>query len=218
MQLKVFLCPPAQAQTTLPEGFAYVADVCENVLLEMRYYSTYNFVGTRIDDYNAPVAILTQQAADALATAARQLQEQGYVLKIFDAYRPTGAVQHFARWAQDPEDATMKPYFYPDVDKSQLFAKGYISTKSGHSRGSTVDLTLVNMQTGQELDMGTSFDFFGTASHYGTGLVTAQQAQNREILRTAMSAAGFTPYNNEWWHFTLTDEPYPDTYFDFPVQ
>lgn len=207
----------SQSNTALPEGFAYVADVCE-VLQDIRYYSSYNFVGARINGYEAPVAILTTQAAQALAGVAQQLKQQGYILKIFDSYRPTSAVEHFASWAKNPEDTAMKPYFYPDVDKSQLFNKGYLATKSGHSRGSTVDLTLVDMQTGHELDMGTGFDFFGPASHFGSGLVTTQQAANRQLLRSAMQGGGFVPYQNEWWHFTLENEPYPDTYFEFAVR
>lgn len=206
---------PAMGQA-LPQGFVYVADVVPDVLLEIRYYSTYNFVGQRIDGYEAPVAIMTVEAAEALGQAARALAGQGYRIKIFDAYRPTTAVEHFVRWAQT-DDEQMKPYFFPDVEKGQLFELGYVATQSGHSRGSTVDLTLVDMSTGQELDMGTPFDFFGQESHFGTSLITEEQAANREILKNAMTSAGFVFFSGEWWHYLLANEPYPDTYFDFPV-
>ena len=201
----------------LPEGFVYVTDVIETALLDVRYYGNNNFIGTRIDGYEAPTAVLTEEAAAALKVAADILEEQGFYIKVFDAFRPQRAVDHFVRWAQDLDDQKMKELFYPDVDKSKLFELGYIAEKSGHSRGSTVDLTLVEIATGKELDMGSGFDFFGPISHHGTGLITKEQEANRNILRDAMVAAGFAIYPEEWWHYTLKDEPYPDQYFDFPV-
>jgi len=201
----------------LPEGFVYVTDVIETAQLDIRYYSGYNFVGTRINGYNAPTAILTVEAAEALKKAADILDEQGYYIKVFDAYRPVRAVEHFVLWAQDLDDQKMKAEFYPEVDKALLFDLGYIALRSGHSRGSVVDLTLVYKDTLDEVDMGSSFDFFGPISHHGTDLITPEQEANRNVLRDAMVAAGFEPYPEEWWHYRLIDEPYTDTYFDFPV-
>jgi len=202
----------------LPDGFVYVTDEIPTAILEIRYFSEDNFVGAVIDGYHAPKAILTKEAAQALKKAADSLYEQGYYIKVFDAYRPQRAVDHFVRWAQDLSATQMKEKYYPDVDKALLFELGYIAEKSGHSRGSTVDLTLVDVSTGTELDMGSGFDFFGEISHHGTDLITKEQEQNRNILRDAMVNAGFEPYPEEWWHYTLRDEPYPDTYFDFPVE
>lgn len=202
----------------LPKGFVYVHDVIETVQYDIRYYGEDNFVGTRIDGYLAPVALLTEEAAAALKVAADILEEQGYYIKIYDAYRPQRAVDHFVRWAQDVGDTKMKAKYYPGLDKSQLFPLGYIAEKSGHSRGSVVDLTLVDMATGEELDMGSGFDFFGDISNHGTDLITPEQERNRNILRDAMVAAGFEIYPEEWWHYLLKDEPYPDTYFDFEVR
>ena len=202
----------------LPDGFVYIKDEIPTAILEIRYFSEDNFVGTRIDGYHAPKAILSKEAAQALKKAADNLYEQGYYIKIFDAYRPQRAVNHFIRWAKDLDDTKMKGKYYPALDKSVLFKLGYIAEKSGHSRGSTVDLTLVDISTGKELDMGTGFDFFGEISNHGTDLITKQQEKNRNILRDAMVGAGFEILPEEWWHYKLKDEPYPDTYFDFPVK
>ncbi len=197
--------------------FVMISETVPDAILEIRYYSTYNFVGERIDGYQAPVALLTREAAEALKEVSDELAEQGYRLKIYDAYRPQSAVEHFKRWAADLEDVSMKEYFYPDLDKSVLFSQGYISSKSGHSRGSTVDVTLFDMDTGKELDMGGTFDWFGPRSHPNFTGLTEEQAANRKLLRDTMLAHGFKGINTEWWHFTLKNEPYPDTYFDFPV-
>jgi len=199
-------------------GFVLITDVIPDAILEIRYYSTFNFVGERIDGYEAPVAYLTREAAQALAGASQDLMAQGYRIKIYDAYRPQSAVDHFKAWAADVDDVRMQEYFYPELDKSVLFEQGYIAAKSGHSRGSTVDLTLVDMKTGRDVDMGGGFDYFGRLSHpaYTQGL-TQEQIDNRNILRDAMTANGFKAINTEWWHFTLKNEPYPNTYFDFPV-
>lgn len=205
-------------QNRLPDGFVYVTDRIPTAQLEIRYFGGDNFVGRRIDGYQAPKAILTKEAAQALKKAADILCQQGYYIKIFDAYRPQRAVDHFVRWAKDLDDTKMKGKYYPDLDKSVLFELGYIAEKSGHSRGSTVDLTLVDIKTGGELDMGSGFDFFGEISNHGTGLITKEQEKNRNILRNAMVSAGFEVYPEEWWHYKLEDEPYPDTYFDFPVK
>ena len=211
-------CASSSNQNSLPEGFVYVTDVIPTAQLEIRYFSEDNFVGTVIDGYEAPKAILTVEAAQALKKAADALEEQGYYIKIFDAYRPQRAVDYFVRWSKDLNDTKMKEKYYPELDKSVLFEQGYIAEKSGHSRGSTVDLTLVEISTGKEVDMGSGFDFFGEISHHGTHLITAEQEKNRNILRDAMVEAGFKIYTEEWWHYTLENEPYPDTYFDFPVK
>ena len=219
--------------------FVYITDVVPDAILEIRYYGTYNFVGTRIDGYLAPTALLTRRAADSLKAVSDDVIRLGYRLKIYDAYRPQMGVDHFVRWAADVADTTMRRYFYPDVDKSRLFELEYIMAKSGHTRGSTVDLTLFDMTTEKEVDMGGTFDWFGPESHPDfcgnpeTGQytgdnskspvnpkrsITPEQFHNRMILRDAMLRHGFKPLDSEWWHFTLKDEPYPDTYFTFPIK
>ena len=200
-----------------PSGFVVLADFIPGIVQEIRYHSTYNFIGDRIDGYEEPVALLTIEAARALKDVANELNVQGYRLKVFDAYRPATAVKHFVLWGIEDTDVRMKPYFYPDLVKQELFVKGYIASRSSHSRGSTVDLTLLDMETGKEVDMGSPFDFFGPISHPDYTGITEEQYQNRMTLRNAMVRNGFVPLSVEWWHFTLKDEPYPDTYFDFPV-
>ena len=210
-------------------AFVNIPDVIPDSILEIRYYSSFNFVGTRIDGYNQPTAILTRQAADSLKVVSDEMMGKGYRLKIYDAYRPQCAVDHFVRWAADLQDTLLKRCFYPDVDKSVLFEQEYIMEKSGHTRGSTVDLTLFDMLSGKDVDMGSGFDWFGIESHpdYGgnpqtgeyTGAegITAEQFANRMLLREVMLSHGFKPLDSEWWHFTLVGEPFPDTYFTFPV-
>lgn len=199
-------------------GFVLLSDAVPDVIQEIRYYSTYNFVGTRIDGYEEPCALATKEAATALKEVSDDLISQGYRLKIFDAYRPQCAVDNFVKWAEDIDDTKMKQYFYPELDKSVLFDQGYIDEKSGHSRGSTFDLTLFDMTAEKEVDMGGTFDYFGELSHPDyTGNLTEKQIENRKILRDAMLNHGFKALDTEWWHFTLKDEPYPDTYFTFPV-
>ncbi len=228
--------------TTVPatedsSQFVTITDVVPDVILEIRYYSTYNFVGTRIDGYLRPTALLTKQAADSLKAVSDDVKEQGYRLKIYDAYRPQKAVDHFMRWGAALNDTLMKPYFYPDLNKRVLFPQEYICEKSGHTRGSTLDLTLFDMTAEKELDMGGTFDWFGPESHPDfcgnpdtgeyTGdnskspkgrSITQEQFEHRMILRKAMLRHGFKPFPTEWWHFTLANEPFPDTYFTFPVQ
>ncbi len=185
---------------------------------EVRYFTADNFVGEPITGYLAPVVMMTEPAYFALVAAAAELAEFGLGLKIFDAYRPQQAVDHFVRWAEDLSDTRMKARYYPAVDKANLFSDGYIAARSGHSRGSTVDLTLVYLDSGAELDMGTPWDFFDLTSWGESDAVTAQQRANRALLRTVMTKHGFNPLREEWWHFTLANEPYPDTFFNFPVQ
>ena len=198
-------------------GFVLVSDYVPAVIQEIRYYSTYNFVGDRIDGYEQPCAIVTKEAARALREISNKLNVMGYRLKIFDAYRPATAVKHFTLWGVDDLDLRMKPFFYPDLEKQELFRRGYIASKSSHSRGSTIDLTLLDMKTGKEVDMGSPFDYFSEVSHPDYKGVTKEQYENRMFLQDMMVRGGFEPIDCEWWHFTLRDEPYPDTYFDFPV-
>ncbi|MCR5322297.1 MAG: M15 family metallopeptidase [Lachnospiraceae bacterium] len=197
--------------------FVLLTDVVPDAILEIRYYSTYNFVGDRIDGYEEPLAFLTKEAATALKKVSDELNKMGYRLKIFDAYRPQKAVTHFMNWALDLTDTRMKKYFYPELEKDVLFPQGYIAEHSGHSRGSTVDLTLFDMTTEREVDMGGTFDYFGELSHPDYKGITEEQYANRMLLREVMTKYGFKPLVEEWWHFTLEDEPYPDTYFTFPV-
>ena len=203
--------------TADPSGFVVLADYVPHIVQEIRYYSTYNFIGERIDGYEEPCALLTKEAARALKSVSNEMIVHGYRLKIFDAYRPACAVKHFVLWGIEDQDIRMKPYFYPDLQKQELFEQGYIAKKSSHSRGSTVDLTLLDMSTGKELDMGSPFDLFSVASHPDYKGITEQQYENRMMLQRAMVRNGFEPIDCEWWHFTLKDEPYPDTYFEFPV-
>lgn len=217
--------------------FVTLTDAVPDAILEIRYYGTYNFVGTRIDGYQEPTALLTRLAAESLKAVSDDVMAQGYRLKIYDAYRPQKGVDYFVRWSLDIPDTLMKTYFYPDLDKSVLFEQEYIMAKSGHTRGSTVDLTLFDMTTEKEVDMGGTFDWFGVESHPDfcgnpeTGVynpnddrspsgktITEEQFKNRMILRQAMLRHGFKPIDSEWWHFTLVDEPFPDTYFTFPVK
>ncbi len=201
------------------DGFVSVSEAIPDVLLDIRYYSTYNFVGARIDGYEEPIALLTREAADALRLVSDDLRGHGYRLVIYDGYRPQRAVDHFVRWAEELSADAMKAVFYPDVEKRELFEKGFIAQRSGHSRGSTVDLTLLEERTGRLLDMGGVFDYFGERSHPDfNGNLTQAQRDNRMLLRRAMMDRGFRPLSTEWWHFTLVGEPYPETYFDFPVR
>jgi D-alanyl-D-alanine dipeptidase len=212
----LLLMVPAPAQEQRPAAFVDAVAVVPGLSVEMRYFGDNNFVGRPIDGYQQPVCLLTREAAAALAEVARDLQSRGLKLKVFDCYRPKRAVAHFLRWAQAIDDLRRKSTFYPDMDKSALFTDGYVSSRSGHSRGSTVDLTIVN-EAG-ELDMGTPFDFFSPRSSPSDTHVSAQARTNRALLASAMSRRGFRPYGKEWWHFTLRGEPFPDTYFDFPVR
>jgi zinc D-Ala-D-Ala dipeptidase len=200
-----------------PAAFVDAATVVPGVVVEARYAGSHNFVGRPIDGYEAPRCLLTRAAADALANVARDLKPNGLVIKAFDCYRPTRAVANFVRWARDTKDQKMKAEFYPDVDKRTLFRDGYIATQSGHSRGSTIDLTLAQAD-GHELDMGTPFDFFSPKSWTADPSVGAEAHKNRMLLAAAMHRRGFRGYDKEWWHFTLRGEPFPDTYFNFPVK
>jgi len=203
------------------EGFVYLNNLAPDIAVDLRYFSSNNFVGDTINGYHAKKCILSEEAAIALVAVQKELKSINLGLKIFDAYRPQQAVNHFVRWGNDLKDEKMKSIYYPEVEKRLLFQEGYISSRSGHSRGSTVDLTLIYIKgenLGDELDMGTPWDFFSPKSWPSSTEVTAIQYENRLLLQKIMRKYGFRPYSEEWWHFTLINEPFPDTYFDFPVK
>lgn len=202
----------------LPKGFVYLSDVDKSIQKELRYLGTNNFIGKPIDGYHNNCIIVSKPTANTLKIIQSKLKKEGLGLKIFDAYRPQQAVDHFVRWAKVLNDTLMKKQYYPKVPKSQLFNLGYIASKSGHTRGSTVDLTIIDLKTGQELDMGSPFDFFGVRSHPFYRKISTKQKENRMLLRRIMLKNGFKPYDNEWWHFTLKNEPYPNTYFNFLIK
>lgn len=202
----------------LADGFVYLSDIDSTIQSELRYLSNNNFIGKPIDGYKNDCIIVTKETANQLKKIQQLLLKKELSLKIFDAYRPQQAVDHFIRWAKVLNDTLMKQEYYPKVQKSKLFHLGYIASKSGHTRGSTVDLTIVNLKTKKELDMGSPYDFFGVQSHPFYKNITAKQKQNRLYLRKIMLENGFKPYDNEWWHFTLKNEPFPKTYFNFPVE
>ena len=204
-------------ETMDASGFVLLSDYVGDIVQEIRYYSTYNFIGDRIDGYEEPCALLTIEAARALKAVSNKANVMGYRLKIFDAYRPSCAVRHFVMWGIEDLDQRMKTFFYPDLEKEELFEKGYIAGQSSHSRGSTVDLTFLDMKSGKEVDMGSPFDYFSEISHPDFQGITEEQYTNRMLLRNLMAKNGFEPIDCEWWHFTLKDEPFPDTYFEFPV-
>jgi D-alanyl-D-alanine dipeptidase len=212
------LAMPSSAQTARPASFVDAASVIPNLAVEMRYHGFNNFIGRPVDGYERPVCLLTRQAAAALAEVQRSLARRGLGIKVFDCYRPVRATKHFLRWAADPNDPGRSAEFNPGISKPDLFRLGYLSARSGHSRGSTVDLTLVQLGDKRELDMGTSYDFSGPRSWLSNKGLRAEVQANRKILVDAMRAQGFVPYIKEWWHYTLAGEPFPDTYFDFPVR
>ena len=206
---------------TLSKGFVYADEMIPDLHLDLRYAGTHNFVGEPIDGYRKVRCIMTEEAAKALKKVQEELRPFGLGIKVFDAYRPQMAVDHFVRWASVVQDTRMKAEFYPDVDKRNLFKDGYIAAKSGHSRGSTVDLTIIPLgggDAGRELDMGSGFDFFGLSSWPDSLQVGPIPRAHRLLLRMVMEKHGFKPYPQEWWHFTLKNEPWPETYFNFPVQ
>jgi D-alanyl-D-alanine dipeptidase len=224
---------------SLQSGFVRLDEFMPDAIQDVRYYSTCNFIGDRIRGYERPVLLLTFEAACALKSVGDELGPQGYRIRIYDTYRPQRAVDHFVEWTKIADDTRMKQDFYPDLDKSLLIPHGYLAAKSGHTRGSTVDLTLVDMNSGNDVDMGGTFDWFGLKSHsdwcgnpetqeYTGGFpgntqptgrsINEVQFRNRMLLRSIMLKHGFKPVVEEWWHFTLSREPYPDTYFDFPVR
>ena len=207
--------------TVLPDGFVDLQKIVPDIVVDLRYFSKDNFVGQRIDGYESNKCIISIKAAIALSAIQKALKSQGYGLKLFDAYRPQQAVNHFVRWAKHLDDTKMKSIYYPEVEKKVLFKEGYISARSGHTRGSTVDLTIIYLsgnKKGQEVDMGTHWDFFSPRSWPSSNEVDSTQKSNRLFLQKIMADHGFRPYKEEWWHFTLRNEPFPETYFDFPIK
>ena len=203
----------------LPEGFVFLDEAIPDLVVDLRYATADNFVGRRIDGYRHDHAILSAPAAAALAGVQSSLRPFGLGLKVYDAYRPQRAVDHFVRWGRDLDDRATKADYYPDVAKEDLFTEGYIAARSSHSRGSTVDLTIVYRDEDgsvRELDMGSPYDFFGPVSWPDSPAASAEQRANRLLLQSLMRAHGFAHYPKEWWHFTLVEEPWPETYFDFP--
>lgn len=211
--------PSSPVQVELPGDFVFLEALIPGLVVDLRYQGADNFLGQPVDGYQGARPMLTRAAAEALARVQQDLAPFGLGLKVFDAYRPQRAVDHFVRWARDLQDVRMQARYYPRVDKSRLFVEGYIADRSGHSRGSTVDLTLVELSPegvpGRELDMGSGFDFFGPESWPTSGVPDAGQRAHRALLQALMLRHGFKPYDQEWWHFTLAREPYPDRYFDF---
>lgn len=201
----------------LPGGFVYIDEVIPDCIVDAKYFSSDNFLGRPVKGYEKPLVVCSREVADGLVIAADFLREQGYLLKIFDSYRPQRAVDDFIDWVKEPNDETRKEIHYPNVAKTDLIDEGYIASRSGHTRGAAVDLTLVETLTGIETDMGTCFDFLDELSRHGAKGLTEEQEKNRELLKEAMIRAGFKPYENEWWHYSIKTEPYPETYFDFPV-
>jgi zinc D-Ala-D-Ala dipeptidase len=232
---------PGGEEPSAPREFVALRDVAPSILQEMRYRTPHNFVGDRIDGYRQSMCIVTRDTAKALRAAQHAVLRKGYSLKMYDCYRPQRAVDHFVAWAKDLDDERMKGEFYPRVEKNRLFEDGYIAEKSGHSRGSTVDLTLVRLpamptrpyRPGEPLfscfapkdvrfpdnsiDMGTGYDCFDTLSHTLDPRIKGEQRANRMLLKNTLEKAGFTNLPEEWWHYTLSDETFPDTFFDFPV-
>jgi D-alanyl-D-alanine dipeptidase len=208
----------ATSSQKLPKGFVYLSKIDSTIQSDLRYYTSNNFIGKPIDGYKNNCIIVSKETAKALKNVQESLLKQELSLKILDAYRPQQAVNHFVRWARILNDTLMKSEYYPEVPKRDLFKRGYIASKSGHTRGSTVDLTIVDMKTRKELDMGSPYDFFGEQSHPFYQNISEEQKENRMLLRKIMLKNNFKPYENEWWHFTLNGEPYPETYFNFPVE
>ncbi|MEM1155337.1 MAG: M15 family metallopeptidase [Pseudomonadota bacterium] len=213
------LIQTAHAETNLPDGFVFLDEFVPGIVLDIRYFSNDNFVGKPIVGYDSPRAVSTTQAALALIQVQEDLAQFDLGLKVFDAYRPQRAVDEFVQWAEDLEDVQTKAAYYPDVQKSQLIPEGYIAARSSHSRGSTVDLTLISTRDGENtpLDMGSPFDYFGPESWPDYPDLSAEQRANRMLLQSVMKRHGFASYAQEWWHFTLQAEPFPQRYFDFPI-
>jgi len=208
----------ANSADTDTSGFVVLTDIVPDAVVELRYYTLYNFIGDRIRGYEEPVAIVTRETALALKNVTTELLPMGYTIKIYDAYRPQMAVDHFVEWAKNLNDVRMQNYFYPEEKKANLFSHGYIASRSGHSRGSTVDLTLYDIRNECDVDMGGTFDYFGYRSYPGYPNLTEEQKKNRNLLRAVMLKHGFRGIDTEWWHFTLNNEPYPHTYFNFKVK
>jgi len=220
--LVVTLKEDSEKNKTIPpemdfSDFVIINDIIPEIVTELRYYSSFNFAGVHIDGYEEPVALMTKEAVEKLKNVSKYFDEKGYRIKIWDSYRPQRAVDHFIRWGQNESDDLMKPYFYPDLTKKQVFDGGYIAKHSGHSKGSTIDMTLLHKINGTDVDFGSGFDFFGSKANFNYTNVTDEQKENRIMLNRIMTENGFNALPEEWWHFTLKNEPFPNTYFNFPI-
>lgn len=211
----LFSCQNTEDKTLDNTGFELIHNEIPNIVYDIRYATNDNFVGSVVDGYSMQSAYLSKEALSLLKSVQAELNKENLGLKIFDAYRPQKAVDHFVRWGKLASDTLTKGKYYPEINKEQVFELGYVATRSGHSRGSTIDLTIIDLKTKQELDMGSPWDYFGEISHHNSPLVNDTQTANREMLKKIMVDNGFKPYANEWWHYTLANEPYPDTYFNF---
>jgi D-alanyl-D-alanine dipeptidase len=197
--------------------FVFVDEFTSGIRWDAKYATWDNFTGKPVDGYLANRIVGTRALCAALEQARGKAEPHGFGLLLWDGYRPQRAVDRFLQWSKQPEDGRTKPRHYPNIDRAEMFARGYVSAKSGHSRGSTVDLTLYHLATGELAPMGGDHDLMDSISHHGARGITPTEASNRQVLRSLMAACGFTSYDSEWWHYTLTDEPHPDTYFDFPI-
>ena len=205
-------------QREIPNSFVNLKEQIPNLEIDLRYYGSHNFLGRPVKGYEANKVFISKEAASALVQIQKELNAQGLGIKVFDAYRPQQAVNNFKEWALDIADTAAKKEFYPDVDKRNLFKLGYIAEKSGHSRGSTIDLTIINLKDKKELDMGTGFDYFGEPSHHDYSNLSPQQKANRKLLKDIMEKHGFKSIEEEWWHYTLKNEPFKDQYFDYKIK
>lgn len=201
-----------------PEDFVDITKEIPGILTDVKYFTGENFVGERIDGYDAPIVLLTKKAAIALGRVQKQLMERGYGLKVYDGYRPKSAVEHFIRWGKMEEDEKTRWIYYPGMTRQEVFQRGFIGKISSHTRGSTVDITVIKLETGDEVDMGGFVDLFSKISYSDYDHLNIEQSKNRVLLKYLMRSEGFEPMQQEWWHFTLADEPYPNTYFDFPIR
>lgn len=205
-------------QSIVGSHFKEIKTEIPSIVYDIRYYGADNFVGKPIDGYHAPKAYLTDEALEALVKVQSELEKEGLGLKIYDAYRPQKAVDHFVRWGQVATDTLTKSKYYPEINKDSVFSYGYVAKQSSHTRGSTVDLTIINLESKKELDMGSPWDFFGAISNHDSPLVTPEQTARRNKLRDLMKKHGFKEYAQEWWHYTLANEPFPDIYFDWDIE
>uniref|UniRef100_A0A914CLL8 D-Ala-D-Ala dipeptidase n=1 Tax=Acrobeloides nanus TaxID=290746 RepID=A0A914CLL8_9BILA len=225
---------------SIPEEFVYLNEINPNIISNLRYFSNENFIGHPIVGYERNVAILTKQAAEALSKAQQEFEQNDYTLVIYDAYRPRRSVEYFLEWNKNLSDQRKKKEYYPFIEKAEVFDLGYVAKKSGHTRGSTVDLTIAKignkiedrkwvsrkLEDGREilflddgtLDMGSSFDLFDQASHQDSPIIASPYTEHRNYLRNVMMKHGFRPNPREWWHYSFIDEPFPDTYFEFHVK
>lgn len=216
--LLTYLLLSCSINQNVPSTFVDLSSYIPQLVIDLRYFGQHNFIGRPIKGYDREKLYASKEAAFALLQAQNELIKEGLGFKVFDAYRPQRAVDHFQSWAKDIADTLNKAEFYPDVDKRDLFKLGYIAAKSGHSRGSTIDLTIINLKSKEELDMGSNFDFFGEISHHNYPNISTQQKANRKKLKNIMEKHGFKAIDEEWWHYTLRNEPFKDKYFDFPIQ